>query len=163
MCSLLYTSGTTGNPKGVMLTHRNNYLHALSAMHHLRVSDWDVYLHVLLMFHVNGWGSPFYYTANGATHVCLRKASAEGIFREIIKHKVTVLHMALTVLNSLLQYMKNTILLLNRMCGWGHCRCCAAAGICRAGRKRTGPGIYLGVRHDCIDAAQPCFHDPVPS
>lgn len=38
VCSLLYTSGTTGNPKGVMLTHRNNYLHALSAMHHLRVT-----------------------------------------------------------------------------------------------------------------------------
>ena len=62
VCSLLYTSGTTGNPKGVMLTHRNNYLHALSAMHHLRVTDRDVYLHVLPMFHVNGWGAPFYYT-----------------------------------------------------------------------------------------------------
>ncbi|GAE45834.1 long-chain-fatty-acid-CoA ligase [Mesobacillus boroniphilus JCM 21738] len=73
VCSLLYTSGTTGNPKGVMLTHRNNYLHALSTMHHLRVSDEDVLLHVLPMFHVNGWGSPFYYTANGASQVCLRK------------------------------------------------------------------------------------------
>jgi fatty-acyl-CoA synthase len=50
VCSLLYTSGTTGNPKGVMLTHRNNYLHALSTMHHLRVSDQDVLLHVLPMF-----------------------------------------------------------------------------------------------------------------
>ncbi|KHF26739.1 Long-chain-fatty-acid--CoA ligase [Anoxybacillus sp. BCO1] len=59
VCSLLYTSGTTGNPKGVMLTHRNNYLHALSTMHHLRVSDRDVYLHVLPMFHVNGWGHRF--------------------------------------------------------------------------------------------------------
>ncbi|KGT37504.1 long-chain-fatty-acid--CoA ligase [Weizmannia sp. CD-2023] len=104
VCSLLYTSGTTGNPKGVMLTHRNNYLHALSAMHHLRVTDRDVYLHVLPMFHVNGWGSPFYYTANGATHVCLRKPSAEAIFTEIIRHNVTVVHMAPTVLNSLLQY-----------------------------------------------------------
>src|SRR5699024_4678627 len=75
ICSLLYTSGTTGNPKGVMLTHRNNYLHALTSMHHLRVDDEDVLAHVLPMFHVNGWGSPFYYTANGATQVCLRKAS----------------------------------------------------------------------------------------
>ncbi|WP_018665122.1 long-chain-fatty-acid--CoA ligase [Heyndrickxia acidiproducens] len=104
VCSLLYTSGTTGNPKGVMLTHRNNYLHALSAMHHLHVSDRDVYLHVLPMFHVNGWGSPFYYTANGSTHVCLRKATAESIFEAIVTHKVTVLHMAPAVLNSLLQY-----------------------------------------------------------
>ncbi|RFU62154.1 long-chain-fatty-acid--CoA ligase [Peribacillus glennii] len=104
VCSLLYTSGTTGNPKGVMLTHRNNYLHALSTMHHLRVSDRDVYLHVLPMFHVNGWGSPFYYTANGATHICLKKATPQAIFQAMKDHKVSVLHMAPTVLNSLLQY-----------------------------------------------------------
>ncbi|MCM3740816.1 long-chain-fatty-acid--CoA ligase [Oceanobacillus luteolus] len=104
VCSLLYTSGTTGNPKGVMLTHRNNYLHALSSMHHLRVTDEDVLAHVLPMFHVNGWGSPFYYTANGATQVCLRKASAESIYDAIENHGVTVMHMAPTVLNSLIQY-----------------------------------------------------------
>ncbi|KKB40064.1 long-chain-fatty-acid--CoA ligase [Bacillus thermotolerans] len=104
VCSLLYTSGTTGNPKGVMLTHRNNYLHALSAMHHLRVSDQDTYLHVLPMFHVNGWGAPFYYTANGATQICLKKATPEAIFQTIVEHNVSVLHMAPTVLNALLQY-----------------------------------------------------------
>lgn len=103
-CSLLYTSGTTGNPKGVLLTHRNNYLHALSSIHFLRVTDRDVYLHVLPMFHVNGWGSPFYYTANGATHVTLRKVAADQIFDAIQKYKVTVIHMAPTVLNTLLQY-----------------------------------------------------------
>lgn len=109
VCSLLYTSGTTGNPKGVMLTHRNNYLHALSSMHHLRVTDEDVLLHVLPMFHVNGWGSPFYYTANGATQVCLRKTTPDTIFEALEKHKVSVMHMAPTVLNSLLQYYeKNT-------------------------------------------------------
>lgn len=104
VCSLLYTSGTTGNPKGVMLTHRNNYLHAISTMHHLRVSDSDVYLHVLPMFHVNGWGAPFYYTANGATHICSRKSTPESIFKAIQTHNVSVLHMAPTVLNALLQY-----------------------------------------------------------
>lgn len=103
VCSLLYTSGTTGDPKGVMLTHRNNYIHALSTMHHLRVHDDDIYLHVLPMFHVNGWGSPFYYTANGATHICLRRATPLKIFDAIHKHKATVAHMAPTVLNSLLQ------------------------------------------------------------
>jgi len=104
VCSLLYTSGTTGNPKGVMLTHRNNYLHALSTMHHLRVSDKDTLLHVLPMFHVNGWGSPFYYTANGASQICLRKTTPEAIFNAIEKHNVTIIHMAPTVLNALLQY-----------------------------------------------------------
>ena len=104
VCSLLYTSGTTGNPKGVMLTHRNNYLHAMSAMHHLRVTDDDVLLHVLPMFHVNGWGSPFYYTANGASQVCLRKTSPQTIIEAIQQHKVTILHMAPAVLNLLFQY-----------------------------------------------------------
>lgn len=104
LASLLYTSGTTGNPKGVMLTHRNNYLHALSSMHAIRVSDRDVYLHVLPMFHVNGWGAPFYYTANGATHICLKKADPKTIFEAVAAHNVTVMHMAPTVLNSLLQY-----------------------------------------------------------
>ncbi len=69
VASLLYTSGTTGKPKGVILTHRSNYLQVLSTQHHLRVSDQDTLLHVLPVFHVNGWGSPFYYTANGATQV----------------------------------------------------------------------------------------------
>lgn len=102
--SLLYTSGTTGDPKGVMLTHRNNYLQALQVMHHLRVSDQDVLLHVLPMFHVNGWGSIFYYTSNGATQVMLRKTRPDIIFEKLQKHGVTVMHMAPTVLNSLLQY-----------------------------------------------------------
>ncbi|MDQ0268790.1 long-chain-fatty-acid--CoA ligase [Cytobacillus purgationiresistens] len=104
VCSLLYTSGTTGNPKGVMLTHRNNYLHALSTMHHIRVNDQDTLIHVLPMFHVNGWGSPFYYTANGASQVCLRRTTPEAIFSALEKYKATVLHMAPTVLNTLMQY-----------------------------------------------------------
>lgn len=107
ICSLLYTSGTTGDPKGVMLTHRNNYLHAMSTMHHLKVDDNDVYMHVLPMFHVNGWGAPFYYTANGATQICLRNVTPETIWESINKYGITVMHMAPTVLNSLFQYYEN--------------------------------------------------------
>jgi len=101
-CSLLYTSGTTGKPKGVILSHRNNYLHAMSAMHHLHVTDQDVLLHVLPMFHVNGWGSPFYYTANGATQVMLRKVDSKIILQKMKEYSVTVMHMAPTVLGSII-------------------------------------------------------------
>ncbi|WP_394173958.1 long-chain-fatty-acid--CoA ligase [Guptibacillus hwajinpoensis] len=103
IASLLYTSGTTGNPKGVLLSHRSNYLHALSAMHHLQVNDQDTLLHVLPMFHVNGWGSPFYYTANGATQVMLRRTDPHLILKKIRMHNVSVLHMAPTVLNMVLE------------------------------------------------------------
>lgn len=109
VCNLLYTSGTTGNPKGVMLTHRNNYLHAMAMMHHLRVSDHDVLLHVLPLFHVNGWGSPFYYTANGATQICVRKTAPEQIFHLLKKYKATIMHMAPTVLNSLMQFYEKNV------------------------------------------------------
>ncbi|MDN4524218.1 long-chain-fatty-acid--CoA ligase [Fictibacillus fluitans] len=104
LATLLYTSGTTGKPKGVMLSHRSNFMHALTIQHHLRVSDTDVLLHVLPMFHVNGWGSPFYYTANGATQVFLKKVMPAEIFQKVKENRVTVMHMAPTVLNGLLQY-----------------------------------------------------------
>ncbi|MBM7554265.1 long-chain-fatty-acid--CoA ligase [Thalassobacillus pellis] len=108
IASLLYTSGTTGNPKGVLLSHRANYLHALSTMHHLQISDKDTLLHVLPMFHVNGWGSPFYYTANGATQVMLRTTNAKNILEKVKKHNVSILHMAPTVLNMVLEeYQRN--------------------------------------------------------
>lgn len=104
IASLLYTSGTTGNPKGVLLTHRSNYLHAMSAMHHLRIREHDKMLHVLPMFHVNGWGSPFYYTANGVTQIMQRKIDPKSIFDNIKEHQINILHMAPTVLNMLLEY-----------------------------------------------------------
>lgn len=104
IASLLYTSGTTGNPKGVLLTHRSNYLHALSTMHHLRIREHDKMLHVLPMFHVNGWGSPFYYTANGVTQIMQRKIDPKSIFDNIKEHQINILHMAPTVLNMLLEY-----------------------------------------------------------
>ncbi|KIL52052.1 long-chain-fatty-acid--CoA ligase [Jeotgalibacillus soli] len=106
--SLLYTSGTTGDPKGVLLTHRANYLHAMSAMHHLRISDEDKLLHVLPMFHVNGWGSPFYYTANGATQIMLRKVDPAVLLEKVEKYGVSVMHMAPTVLNMVLEEAKRT-------------------------------------------------------
>ncbi|TFE02462.1 long-chain-fatty-acid--CoA ligase [Jeotgalibacillus sp. R-1-5s-1] len=108
IASLLYTSGTTGDPKGVLLSHRSNYLHALTTMHHLKISDQDTLLHVLPMFHVNGWGSPFYYTANGATQVMQRKVDPKAILENVAKHQVSIMHMAPTVLNMLIEEAAHT-------------------------------------------------------
>lgn len=108
IATLLYTSGTTGNPKGVMLTHRNNYLHALSTMHHLRVSDQDTLIHILPMFHVNGWGSPFYYTANGATQIMQKDNDPAGILRKVEQYGATVMHMAPVVLSGLIDEFPKT-------------------------------------------------------
>lgn len=67
IATILYTSGTTGKPKGVMTTHRNLYSNAVNSMLHLRMNDRDVMLDTLPLFHVNGWGNPFSITAMGGT------------------------------------------------------------------------------------------------
>ncbi|MDI3256351.1 MAG: long-chain-fatty-acid--CoA ligase [Kyrpidia sp.] len=94
-----YTSGTTSRPKGVMLTHRNNYLNAANFLYHLQVVHDDVYLHTLPLFHVNGWGGIWAVTGAGATHVCLRKVDPAEIAKLFNAEKVTLLCGAPTVLN----------------------------------------------------------------
>lgn len=101
MLTLNYTSGTTSNPKGVMLTHRSNYLNAANFLHHLNVSHDDVYLHTLPMFHANGWGGVWAITAAGGTHVCLRKVDPPLILELFEKHSISLLCGAPTVVNML--------------------------------------------------------------
>jgi fatty-acyl-CoA synthase len=74
--SINYTSGTTGRPKGVMLTHRNCYLNAYNLIAHLRVAHDDIELWTLPMFHCNGWGGVYALTGMGGTHVVLRAIDA---------------------------------------------------------------------------------------
>jgi acyl-CoA synthetase (AMP-forming)/AMP-acid ligase II len=90
-CSINYTSGTTANPKGVQLTHRNCWLNAASIGWHLGVSDRDVLLHTLPMFHANGWGMPYAATAMAARHVVLRKVDGEDILARVEREAVTLL------------------------------------------------------------------------
>jgi fatty-acyl-CoA synthase len=99
--SLNYTSGTTGNPKGVVYHHRGAYLNALS-----NIIDWGMprhaaYLWTLPMFHCNGWCFVWTMAANAGVNVCLRKVEAKAIFDAIRAHKVThycgapIVHLAL--------------------------------------------------------------------
>jgi acyl-CoA synthetase (AMP-forming)/AMP-acid ligase II len=86
-----YTSGTTARPKGVQLTQRNCWLNAATFGWHTGVSDRDVLLHTLPMFHCNGWGMPYAVTGMGGTHVVLRKVDGEEILARIERHGVTLL------------------------------------------------------------------------
>ncbi|MDR7237975.1 long-chain-fatty-acid--CoA ligase [Neobacillus drentensis] len=106
LLTLNYTSGTTSKPKGVMLTHRGNYLNAANFMYHLGVSYDDVYLHTLPMFHANGWGGVWALTAAGGTHVCLRKVDPPLILDLFEKKKITLLCGAPTVVNMLVNETK---------------------------------------------------------
>ncbi len=86
-----YTSGTTARPKGVQLTHRNNWLNATVFGLHTTISDRDVYLHTLPMFHANGWGMPFGVTGVGGKHIVLRQVDGTEILRRIDEHGVTLM------------------------------------------------------------------------
>ena len=102
MATINYTSGTTAKPKGVQLTHRNLWLNACILALHAGVSDRDVYLHTLPMFHVNGWGMPYALTALGGQHIVLRQIDGAEILNRIERHQVTLLCAAPAVLNAVL-------------------------------------------------------------
>src|SRR5947207_3958668 len=99
--SLLYTSGTTGDPKGVVYHHRGAYLNALGNALAFRLDADSVYLWTLPMFHCNGWTYPWAVTAAGGTHVCLRRVEPARIFAAIRDYGVTHLCGAPIVLNML--------------------------------------------------------------
>jgi len=99
--SLLYTSGTTGDPKGVVYHHRGAYLNALGNALAFGLTAQSVYLWTLPMFHCNGWSYTWAVTAAGGTHVCLRRVDPAPIFRAIADFGVTHLCGAPVVLNLL--------------------------------------------------------------
>jgi fatty-acyl-CoA synthase len=93
-----YTSGTTGQPKGVMYTHRGAYLNALGELIEHRLGADSVYLWTLPMFHCNGWCFTWAVTAAGARHIVIPKVDPVRIFEEIEREGVTHLAGAPTVL-----------------------------------------------------------------
>jgi len=99
--ALLYTSGTTGDPKGVVYHHRGAYLNALGNALAFSLSPSSVYLWTLPMFHCSGWTYTWAVTAVGGTHVCLRRVDPALIFPAIRDHRVTHLCGAPIVLSML--------------------------------------------------------------
>jgi len=87
--SLNYTSGTTGNPKGVVYHHRGAYLNAISNIVSWGMPQHPVYLWTLPMFHCNGWCFPWSIAAAAGTNICLRRVDARMIFDLIREHRVT--------------------------------------------------------------------------
>ena len=100
--SLNYTSGTTGNPKGVVYHHRGAYMNAIGNILVWAMPHLPVYLWTLPMFHCNGWCFPWSVTAMGGTHVCLRAVEPRAVFDAIETHGVTHLCGAPIVMNMLL-------------------------------------------------------------
>jgi fatty-acyl-CoA synthase len=104
LAELFYTSGTTANPKGVMLSHRNLYLHGMSAMAALQIEDDLVQLHTIPLFHVNGWGTPQYVTCQGGKHVMLRKFDCKTICELTEREKVTRILLVPTMATALVNF-----------------------------------------------------------
>jgi fatty-acyl-CoA synthase len=98
---LLYTSGTTGNPKGAVYSHRGAYLGAIANALTFNVDHDSRYLWTLPMFHCSGWTYTWAVTAAAGTHVCLRKVEPQRIFEAIAEHRVTHMCGAPVVLNML--------------------------------------------------------------
>ena len=100
--SLNYTSGTTGNPKGVVYQHRGAYLNALGNALDWGMQQHAIYLWTLPMFHCNGWCFPWTVTAMAGTHICLRRVEAAAVYAALKEHKVTYFNGAPIVLNMLI-------------------------------------------------------------
>ncbi len=101
---LFYTSGSTGSPKGALLTHRGLYLHAVHSALTNGIGGRDVVLHLIPLFHVNGWGTPHYLTGLGGQHVMLPRFEPGEVLRLIEAHRVTRLFAVPTMVRALLDH-----------------------------------------------------------
>ncbi|KAK7412853.1 hypothetical protein VNO78_04533 [Psophocarpus tetragonolobus] len=109
--ALGYTSGTTANPKGVVLHHRGAYLMSLSGALHWGMHEGAIYLWTLPMFHCNGWCYTWTLAALSGTNICLRQVTAKAVYEAITKYKVTHFCAAPVVLNTIVNASPNEVIL----------------------------------------------------
>jgi acyl-CoA synthetase (AMP-forming)/AMP-acid ligase II len=103
---LYYTSGTTGRPKGVMLTHKNVCLHALGTIAELKLADSDIWGHIAPMFHLADAWATFAMTWVGARHVMVGQFEAEAVMATIQNERITLSNLIPTMLNLMIKYPK---------------------------------------------------------
>ena len=101
---IYYTSGTTGRPKGVMLSHKNCYLHALGTIAELHLTDSDVWLHVAPLFHLADAWATWAVTWAGGTHVLVKEFEPLAVLDTMVREKVTLTNMIPTMLNLLIHH-----------------------------------------------------------
>ena len=101
---IYYTSGTTGKPKGVMLSHKNVYIHALGTIAELHLTDKDVWVHVAPLFHLADAWATWAITWVGGTHVIVRNFDPITVFDAIQKEKVTITNLIPTMLNLMVNH-----------------------------------------------------------
>jgi fatty-acyl-CoA synthase len=101
---IYYTSGTTGRPKGVMLSHKNVYSHALGAIAELHLTDRDVWVHVAPLFHLADAWATWAITWAGGTHVLVREFEAGKVLEAIQQERVTITNLIPTMLNLMVNH-----------------------------------------------------------
>jgi len=104
VAELFYTSGTTAHPKGVMLTHRNLYLHAFYTAVGFRGADDEVHIYTVPLFHVNAWGAPHILALTGGRHVMVKKFDPTSVLELAHRERATRLHMVPTMVIALINH-----------------------------------------------------------
>ena len=104
IAQIYYTSGTTGRPKGVMLSHKNVSTHALGTVAELHLTDSDVWIHVAPLFHLADAWATWAITLVGGTHVLVREFDSEVVFEAIEREKVILTNLIPTMLNLMVNH-----------------------------------------------------------
>ncbi|MBM4340426.1 MAG: fatty acid--CoA ligase [Deltaproteobacteria bacterium] len=104
IAQIYYTSGTTGRPKGVMLSHKNVTTHALGTIAEIHLTDRDVWIHVAPLFHLADAWATWAITWVGGTHVLVREFDSKAVLETIQKERVTLTNLIPTMLNLMVNY-----------------------------------------------------------